>query len=207
MQEIEVQIVILSNSIGGNKGLIYHRGQPCKKKFALEELWGSLNGNIHQRPYATFCFSPVPQLPKLFPSQRAERVLPPYAFPTAKWITLCARVLSIQVKTFNFCRPIWTGSCPDVRAQRPPRTVYMHLCSPHTIAIVMAKPCITAKSSVCVCYPRYYAVIKYLFKSLLRRASCCAALFNHTSGCFWILEARTSLPSGSWKLPLLTGMR
>lgn len=112
-------------------------------------------------------------------------------------------------KTFNFCRPIWTGSCPDVRAQRPPRTVHMHLCSPHTIAIVMAKPCITAKAPVCVCvcYPRYYAIIKYLFKSLLRRASCCAALFNRTSGCFWILEARTSLPSGSWKLPLLTGMR
>lgn len=65
-----------------------------------------------------------------------------------------------------------------------PRYVLMctHLCLPHTIAIVMAKPCNTAK--VCVCYPRYYTIIKYSFKSLLRKASCCAALFNCTSGCF-----------------------
>lgn len=71
----------------------------------------------------------------------------------------------------------------------------------------MAKPCSTAKVCVCVRYPRYYTIIKYLFKSLLRTASCCAALFNCTSGWFWILEAKTSLPQGSRKLPLLTGMR
>ncbi len=61
--------------------------------------------------------------------------------------------------------------------------------------------------SMCVCYPRYYTIIKYLFKSVLRKASCCTALFNCTSAAFWILEARTSRPSGSWKLPSHAGMR
>lgn len=60
----------------------------------------------------------------------------------------------------------------------------MHLCLLYTIAIVMGKPCNTAKYE-CVCYSRYYTVIKYSFKSLLRKANNSAALFNSNSGYFW----------------------
>lgn len=101
------------------------------QKYALVELYVSLDGNIHQRPYVAFI---------LYRSQSSEAVfqptcgiqLPPCAFPTTKWI--------IQVKTFTVCCPIPTELCPDVRAQhwrmlkqQTSRTPFKGVCKPHQL--------------------------------------------------------------------------
>lgn len=53
----------------------------------------------------------------------------------------------------------------------------------------------------------YCSVIKYSWVPWPRGAGCCAALFNSTSGCRRVLvQAETSVPSGSWKRPQLAGM-
>lgn len=69
--------------------------------------------------------------------------------------------------------------------QLQPRWVQMcsHLCLPFpTIAIVVAKPAPPCQKCVLCAAARYYTVIKYLLDSQLRKASCCAAPFNGTSG-------------------------